>query len=195
MRVTAATDRGNEVSFYCFVMPEWWRHTTVDALALVAELLGYVLHLLALPGCADLLRKAASVMRHRLQHPKEDDSSLFFEEGSSCRSLYADSLAQTFNTSRRLVTYILSMWTVHLIMLSLAAVFDWRWYPQSDGTRTPTDTAARQHISTCITLLVTVFMRSQRWCATTLSASGRRCLHPRRFDRPSQTYLFLLCPS
>ena len=183
-------------------MPEWWRHTAVDALALVVDLLGYVLHLLALPGCADLLRKAASVMRHRLQHPKEDDSSLqasapslFFEEGSSCRSLYADSLAQTFNTSRRLVTFVFSMQTVHLIMLSLALVFDWRWYPQSDGTRTPTDVAARQHVATCITLLVTVFMRSQRWCATTLSTSGRRCLHPRRFDRPSQTYLSLLCPS
>ena len=151
-----------------------------DALALAVELLGYALHLLALPGAADLLRRAASAMRARAQRSEYDASppSPLFAQESSCSELHTELRTQTFGSSRRPVSALFVIFSVHLAMLSLAVVFDWRWYPQSDGSETLKDVAMRQYVTTALTMFATIILRSKWWCAAAHAPRERSGLLP-----------------
>ena len=137
------------------------------ALALMIELVAFVFHLAALPRSADFLRRAGQVVLTREQVSVLPASMLFYE--GSCHSLHADLRSQTFSASWRILKVIFVLWSGNVVMLSLAMLFDWPWYPRSVGAvgfNTPAELRlhATSHIMTGLTLLMTLFLFSTRCC-------------------------------
>lgn len=132
-------------------------------------LLAFAAHLLGVPSFADALLCLLKVLRKRLSRFSISTASTQYFGNDLSSTLHSAMLEHTFVTTRPSVIVFLTLVLVHLVMLSLAMLFDWpKNYPMSTGGRPCTDfqsciVHAEMHSLTLIAFAMLMMVQS-RYC-------------------------------